>query len=121
MTNYSMTNSMMVIFPYRLHQMWVFDDERIGLVKEPFVNGIPEMIDILVQDITNVDEGFKLLFSANPFPGHQIELFWLRVENHGHWYYWNKRKLEGWLCPALLNYFIDPPNKIYCKAESLYS
>jgi hypothetical protein len=48
-----MSNAIMVIFPYRYHHTWVFDDERVGLVKEPFVSGIPEMIDRLVQDIPN--------------------------------------------------------------------
>ena len=69
---------MMVIFPYRHNSTWVFDDERVELVHEPFVNGVPEMIDILVQDIPNGDESFKLLFSANPFPGYQAELIYLR-------------------------------------------
>ncbi|MFN6564956.1 MAG: DUF6717 family protein [Nostoc sp. ChiSLP01] len=115
-----MNNSMMVIFPYKHNQTWVFDDERMELIQEPFVSGIPEAIDILVAGIDNVDEGFKLLFSANPFPGYQAELTWLRSEYNGHWYYWNKNNLEGWLCPALLKYFSEPPNKIYCKAESLY-
>ncbi|RCJ35335.1 hypothetical protein A6770_16040 [Nostoc minutum NIES-26] len=115
-----MTNSMMVIFPYRHNQTWVFDDERMGLVQEPFVSGVPEMIDILIQDIANVDEGFKLLFSANPFPSYQVELILLKEEYNGHWYRWNQKNLEGWLCPALFQYFSEPPNKIYCKAESLY-
>lgn len=61
-----MSNAMMVIFPYRYQYTWVFDDERAGLVQEPFVSGIPEMIDYLVQDIANAERGFKLLFSANP-------------------------------------------------------
>ncbi|MBW4614183.1 MAG: hypothetical protein KME21_13090 [Desmonostoc vinosum HA7617-LM4] len=116
-----MTNSMMVIFPYRHHQTWVFDDEHTRLVQEPFVSGVPEMIDVLVQDIPNVDEGFKLLFSANPFPGYQAELIWLKEEYNGHWYYWSQKNMEGWLCPALFKYFTEPPIKIYCKAESLYS
>ncbi|MCM0591303.1 MAG: DUF6717 family protein [Gloeotrichia echinulata IR180] len=115
-----MANSLMVIFPYRLNQIWVFDDERRGLVQKPFLQGIPDMIEIMVQDIANVDEGFKLFFSPTPFPGYQIELLWLRVENNSHWYYWSKRKLECWLCPAFLAYFIEPPNKIYFKAESFY-
>ncbi|MFH7028141.1 MAG: DUF6717 family protein [Heteroscytonema crispum UTEX LB 1556] len=115
-----MTNSIMVIFPYRHHQTWVFDDERVGLVQEPFVRGVPEMIDIMVQDIGNVDEGFKLLFSASPFPGYQAELIWLREEYNGNWYCWTKQSMEGWLCPALFKYFDETPNKIYCKAENLY-
>ena len=28
------------IFPYRHDSAWVFDDDRVGLVKEPFVSGI---------------------------------------------------------------------------------
>ncbi|MFN6469606.1 MAG: DUF6717 family protein [Nostoc sp. SerVER01] len=116
-----MNNSIMVIFPYKHNQTWVFDDERMELIQEPFVSGVPEIIDILVEGIANVDEGFKLLFSANPFPGYQAEIIWLRSEYNGHWYYWNKNNLQGWLCPALLKYFSEPPNKIYCKAESLYS
>ncbi|WP_413200964.1 DUF6717 family protein [Nostoc piscinale] len=116
-----MTNSMMVIFPYRHNQTWVFDDERLGLVQEPFVSGVPEMIDILVQGIANVDEGFKLLFSASPFPGYQAELTWLREEYNGNWYLWREKGLEGWLCPALFKYFKQAPAKIYCQAEGLYS
>ncbi|OCQ93117.1 hypothetical protein BCD64_24290 [Nostoc sp. MBR 210] len=116
-----MTNSMMVIFPYRHNQIWVFDDERLGLVQEPFVSGVPEMIDILVQGIANVDEGFKLLFSASPFPGYQAELTWLHEEYNGNWYLWREKGLEGWLCPALFKYFEQAPAKIYCQAEGLYS
>ncbi len=111
----------MVIFPYRYHQTWVFDDEHVGLFQEPFVSGVPEMIDMLVKDIPNVDEGFKLLFSAEPFPGYQAELVWLQQEYGGNWYRWNETNMEGWLCPALFKYFSEPPEKIYCNAESIYS
>lgn len=115
-----MSNAIAVIFPYRHNGTWVFDDERVGLVQEPFVSGVPEMIDILVEDIKSVDEGFKLLFSGSPFPGYQAELIWLHEEYNGHWYLWGEKKLSGWLCPALFKYFETQPNRIYCKAESLY-
>lgn len=110
----------MVIFPYRHNQTWVFDDERMGLVQEPFVSGVPEMIELLIREIPNVDEGFKLLFSASPFPGYQAELTWLREEYNGNWYSWSQNNIEGWLCPALFKYFNQPLEKIYCRAESLY-
>ncbi|MCL1467528.1 DUF6717 family protein [Argonema galeatum] len=116
-----MSNAMMVIFPYRYEHTWVFDDEGVGLVREPFVSGIPAMIDILVQDIPNADKGFKLLFSVNPFPGYQAELVWLREEYGGNWYRWHQKNMEGWLCPALFKYFSEPPIKIYSKAEKLHS
>jgi hypothetical protein len=115
-----MINSIMAIFPYRHQGTWVFDDERIGLVQEPFVSGVPDMIDILVQDILNVDEGFRLVFSASPFPDYQAELIWMRKDYSGHWYCWSEKKIEGWLCAALFTFFTEQPNKIYCRAESLY-
>ena len=41
-----MDNAIMVIAPYWDNGTgtWVFDDETVGLVKEPFVEGIPQMI-----------------------------------------------------------------------------
>ena len=101
-----MANSILVIFPYKYEHTWVFDDERVGLLQEPFVSGIPEMIDIFVQDIPNADKGFKLLFSQTPFPGYQAELVWVREEYGGNWYCWQEKHLEGWLCPAFFKYFI---------------
>ena len=46
-----MTNAITIIEPYWFHDTWVFDDDSVGLDKEPFVAGIPEMIDELVKDI----------------------------------------------------------------------
>jgi hypothetical protein len=79
----AMSNAMMVIFPYRHERTWVFDDRSAGLVREPFVSGIPEMIDALVKDIPQAEKGFRLLFSANPFPGYQAVLIWLAQEYGG--------------------------------------
>nr|WP_286004655.1 DUF6717 family protein [Geitlerinema calcuttense] len=110
---------MMVIYPYRFEGTWVFDDDRFGLIREPFVSGMPQMIEQLVRDVPSAERGFRLLFSARPFPDYQAELTWLRPEYDGNWYRWSERDLEGWLCPALFHYFNDTPIKIYCKAEPL--
>ena len=112
-----MSNSLMIIFPYLDRGIWVFDDESVGLNKEPFVAGIPEMIEILVQDIPDASQGFALIFSVHPFPGYQAELLWMREEYEGHWYCWKEQGIEGWLCPALFKYFDAAPPKIFCKAE----
>jgi hypothetical protein len=114
-----MSNSIMVIFPYRHQHTWVFDDKHFNLVKEPFISGAPEMIDTLVQNIPDSTKGFKLLFSTSPFPGCQAELVWIKEEYEGNWYRWESENLEGWLCPALFNYFSATPERIYCKAEKL--
>ncbi len=75
----------------------------------------------MLQDIPHTNEGFRLLFSASPFPKHQAELIWLKEEYRGNWYRWQQKNLEGWLCPALFKYFNEAPKTVYFKAESFYS
>lgn len=62
-------NAINVIHPYKHQGVWVFDDERVGLVREPFVAGADVVIDRMVGDLDHPESGFTLLFSANPFPG----------------------------------------------------
>ena len=112
-----MANAMLAIHPYRHEGLWVFDDDAAGLVREPFVFGMPEMIDRFVADIPDAQGGFTLLFSAKPFPFHQARLVHDRAEYEGNWYRWPDTDMEGWLCPALFKYFTDAPAEIYCRAE----
>src|SRR6478672_1919756 len=70
----SMANTIHVIVPYRHASTWVFDDPRVGLSQEPFVSGIPEMIDAIVANVPNAEKGFRLLFASAPFPGYQVKL-----------------------------------------------
>jgi hypothetical protein len=113
-----MANSILVIAPYWHSGTWVFDDPERGLTKEPFVSGIPEMIDELVKDIPDARKGFRLLFSAAPFPGHQGVFTKHRSEFGGTWYR-SDAGAEGWLCPALFKYFDEAPAKLYARAEPL--
>jgi hypothetical protein len=96
----------------------VFDDAAVGLAQEPFVSGVPEMIDVLVKDIPRAKSGFRLLFSAAPFPGYQKRLVWKRGELGGNWYATDDPPMEGWLCPALFRYFDSAPAELYVKAEA---
>ncbi len=112
-----MANAMLTIHPYRHEGLWVFDDDTVELVREPFVFGVPEMIDRFVSDIPNAEGGFTLLFSEKPFPSFQARLVHDRAEYEGNWYRWPEANLEGWLCPALFKYFTDTPAEIYCRAE----
>jgi hypothetical protein len=113
------TNAIMAIQPYRHAGTWVFDDPMVGLVQEPFVAGVPEMIDNLVRDIPGASTGFRLLFSASPFPGYTVKLDWRCGEYEGNWYYAPQFEMEGWLCPALFKYFSQAPRELYVKAEPL--
>jgi hypothetical protein len=111
-------NSILVIQPYRYAGTWVFDDARVGLRQEPFVAGVPEILDRMVSDIPDAAKGFRLLFSAHPFPGAQTFEF-RRAEIGGSWYYSPTYKLEGWLCPSFFKYFKAAPSRLYVKAEQL--
>ena len=111
-------NSIMVIAPYRHAGTWVFDDAAVGLHREPFVAGIPEMIDEMVKNIPNAEDGFRLLFSTQSFPGHSHKLIWRRGDKTGNWYYSPQYDKEGWLCPGLFKYYMDAPKEIYVKAEA---
>ncbi len=113
-------NAIMVIAPYRHQGTWVFDDASAGLVKEPFVAGVPEMIDVLVEEIPTADQGFRLLFSAQPFPGHQKKLTWLRGDSGGNYYAVDEPPMEGWICPALFKYYASAPKNLYVKAEPIH-
>ena len=109
-------NALMQILAYRLHGGWSFDDASVGLVAEPFVSGIPEMIDILA-DRVGAGEKIVLTFAITPFPGAMLRLDWIREEFGGNWYRWDVEEMDGWLCPALLQYFEKAPQAIYIGAS----
>ena len=110
-------NSMFVLKPYWKDDTWVFDDTEKELDAEPFVFGIPEIINEYVKKIPNAKEGFKLIFSPNCFPHSDDVLVWVREEDGGNWYSSENLSVEGWLCPALFKYFDEAPKKIYFKCE----
>jgi hypothetical protein len=114
-------NAILVIAPYQYNGTWVFDDPRFGLVREPFVAGVPEMIDVLVADIPNADQGFRLTFSAKKFPGFQKKLEWVRGDMDGNYYKIDDPPMEGWICPAMFKYYEKPPAELYVKAEPISS
>ncbi|MGI8601999.1 MAG: DUF6717 family protein [Verrucomicrobiales bacterium] len=109
-------NSLFAIAPYKFEGFWVFDDPQAGLRQEPFVSGADNIIDILTENIPDAAKGFKLVFSARPFPGYTARVVWSREEFGGNWYSWPERGLEGWLCPALFCYFKSAPQEIYLQA-----
>jgi hypothetical protein len=112
-------NAISVIFPYRHNGLWVFDDERVGLDKEPFVAGADDLIDMALErkGIQDPENGFRMIFSGTEFPDADFKLDWVREEGGGNVYRSADLDDEGWLCPALLKYFVEPPVEIYVKLE----
>ena len=112
-------NSLLVIFPYKVGGIWAFDDEAAGLIQEPFIDQVNRFIDKLTEHIPGAENGFRLIFSAKPFPGFSMSFRWVKEEFEGNWYSCNELNSEpGWLCPALFKYFESAPAELYAKAEA---
>jgi len=114
----SMGNALLVIEPYRSGKIWRFDEPRLHLKGEPFVQGIPEMIDKMVEKIPGSESSVRLIFSQRPFPGGDYRVDWRRAQDGGNWYFSEQYQMEGWLCPALFKFFPRAPQHIYIRAEA---
>ena len=117
-----MSNQLNVIRPYWLEGVntWVFDDEKVGLIQEPFVFGADLFLSFLAKEIPDAGKGFRLIFSSASFPGYQKKVSRVEGEMGGNWYETDDPHMKGWLCPALFRYFDEAPAEIYVKAESLH-
>lgn len=131
-------NQIFIICPYRFGSAWVFDDERVGLSREPFVESAGKIIDVLVKKLPDAEKGFTLLFSTGPFDGYQKLLHHTtkavvdanpallncleQYESFGGHYYSLydvvDPPIHGWLCPAMFKYFESAPKHIYVQAKA---
>jgi hypothetical protein len=111
-------NALLVIHPYKQDGVWMFDDPRVGLEREPFVDGADEVLDRMVRGIPNAEAGVTTIFSAQPFPGCQHEFQLRREEHGGNWYYSAEYDMEGWLCPALFHYFDEAPQRLFVQVKA---
>ncbi|MCW3112706.1 MAG: hypothetical protein JWR18_1102 [Segetibacter sp.] len=112
-----MQNGVFGIRPYRWQNMWVFDDERVGLVKEPFVMRIPEIINKAVAHLPNPAAGFTVLFNNTGLPSADVVLRKLDIDSGGSWYEQEGTGMKGWLCPALFKYYPQAPERLYIKVS----
>ena len=129
----------MQLFPYKEanSKCWVFDDPSTKLKGEAFVCGMTEMIDRIIQakGMKGADNGFTMTFGIEPFEGHDVKLYWIKDGEitfktkddkevnilMGNWYGGKVagKTMVGWLCPALLKYFPEPPKVLYVGASAL--
>jgi len=73
------------------------------------------MFGIARKGIANAAEGFLMLFSADPFPGADMQLEWVREESGGNVYRWEQR--EGWLVPRTAAVFRCGPDADFRAVE----
>lgn len=124
-----MSNTLFTIKPYKWEKLWVFDDPTVGLVREPFVGGMPAMFELLLAKhaIRDPDHGFVVVFGTEPFPDNHGCLVrdlpaddeWLALigKPWGTWYTLGEGGPLGWLCPALLKYLDPAPERIYFQVQ----
>jgi hypothetical protein len=107
-------NSIYTIFPYKKGSVWMFDDERRGILQEPFVAGA----DTLLEKLAEGNDKTTVIFSANPFPGHQYKLDYVSGEaNAGTYYHSKTHEHDLWLCPVLGVYFDKSPKELFIEVR----
>ncbi|MHA1167700.1 MAG: DUF6717 family protein, partial [Candidatus Hodarchaeales archaeon] len=97
------------------------------LKAEPFVFGIPEIIDKTIETVLGFTERkkFRLMFSEYKLPNYHVKLNKKPVDEvTGAWYEVEEGPKdligkEGWLCPATLKYYPDYPRELYIHVEKL--
>ena len=57
-------NAIHVIHPYKKDGIWMFDDEKMKILQEPFVSGADEILDF----VSGYRAGCTLTFSDSSFP-----------------------------------------------------
>lgn len=105
-------NSIFTLEVYKEGKMWVFDDPRVGLVKEPFVAGADTFIDLFAKE----KKAITIVFSTIKFPDYLVKVDLVKRSknnNYGTDYICKKLKHELWLCPALNLYYPISPKEIY--------
>lgn len=116
-----MSNAINVINPYTNFGALVFDDENVGLVREPFVAGADDMLMALAVAQGLSPRNFLVYFSRKPFPDTHAQYRRVNRDMGGAWYEPVSRAGDAigderaWLCPALLKYFRWTPRTIHVK------
>ena len=108
-------NSIFRILVHRKNGIWVFDDDRFGIVGQPFVFGADLILEKMAAQSGLSGECLNLVFAGIPFPGSDFTLKFIREETEGFMYRCEEENLQCWLSPSLKNYFPDPPPEIYLQ------
>ncbi|MEY5049175.1 MAG: hypothetical protein RLZZ175_2534 [Bacteroidota bacterium] len=105
-----------LIKPYRQLNTWMFDDESRNIEQEPFVVGIPEMIDTVLALKSIKAKQFSMQFSENEIINSDLVLEIDYEVSDGAWYkIHNNPEVKGWLCPVIHKYFNTVPEKIFIQ------
>ena len=108
------------IKPYRQLNTWMFDDEMKNIHQEPFVLGIPEMLDNVLKSKSIKATQFSMQFSENEINKADLVLELDYEVSDGAWYkIKNNPHVKGWLCPVIHKYFDEIPEKIFIEIKNI--
>ena len=107
-------NSIYRVLLQMVDGLWVYNDSKFEVRDQPLVFGMDLILEKMVKQVEGGDR-LNLVFSSIPFPGSAFSLGFVREETEGFVYCWEEKQLQGWLSPALRNYFPEPPPKIYLQ------
>jgi hypothetical protein len=116
-------NSLFVIHPYKEQGQWMFDDESVGLFREPFVAGADTLMERISKEQFGGADKLTLIFSEKPIPNATVVLEIaetvphnpLQPQEYGTDYHYEGEPV--WLCPALNKYFPESPKEIWISAK----
>lgn len=114
-------NSIQVLEIRKTGCTWVFDDASKGVVNEPFVSGVPTIINHILDNKKIVESTVQAFFSQSKFPGADACLTFVKREKKGAWYKF--QSMKGWFCPCFWKYFDvgSPPQHLYIQLTSVAS
>ena len=110
----------LTLFPYRNEERWMFDVmEAERRVPQPL--GLDLLLDELTKDIPNARGGVMLTFSIGPTGTRCSELKMMTATDVKGWilYQESTSQLVGFASPATLQYFPQPPKRIFVSVEPL--
>jgi len=110
-------NQINVLNVFKKNNVWVFNDEAVGLYEEPFVSNINPIIATVVEG-----NEFTAFISHSPIPGENIVLDRVALSGDSNleetgWYVMRGTGMEGWLCPATLKFFAEYPKEIHVMIQ----
>lgn len=107
-------NTIFTIFPYKLNDCWMFDDEERDIYRELFVSRADDLLELVCKGA----EKCTAIFSAKIFPDHDLTLSLVKAYEDGSAdYYCQELKHDLWLCSCLKSFLSPQPPMIYLKIK----
>ena len=97
---------------YKEDDHWYFDDRPRGIIKEEFVEGVPDMI----LAVTKNPNAHRVVLEVSTLPISSADGILDYVpspESTG--VYYRLGSIRGWFCPVFWKYFSDPPPTLWVR------